>query len=346
MKRISIISFCLLGILASCSKAQDDSIDSDSLIYLEAGTVQTKTPFAGRVPSESSPLATLVCVTTEKDADGGYLFPSDGKDGIVDGTIGKHLQAEFQSGSAQLINGAYYNKNYPEKEVYFAALHPQTGWAISDNVTATLTFDGSDDVMFAPVVTGKYKNSTFPKLQFNHLLTWLKVEIVAESEEVANAWGPLQTMTISGLGTVSFNINTDTFLPGNVQFIGNTTEIPFHKTGNSGEVFPDATDGYAMTTTPKEVAYVLCAPVNATERDPYNDVLVRTPEYYINIVSRHRDISIPIDLMEAEETFFTGSTMGTQFTLRLKFKMGNTVAVTAGVTDWVTGGIGIGKIEE
>lgn len=346
MKRISIISFCLLSILVSCSKPEAGGIDGDSLIYLQAGTVQTKTPFAGNGPSGSSPLPALVCVSTAKDANGGYLFPSDGKDGTEDGTVGKHLTAEFQSGSAQLINGAYYNQNYPDNEVHFAALHPQSGWTVDNDATATITFDGSDDVMFAPVVIGKYGNSTYPKLQFNHLLTWLRVEIVAESEEVANAWGPLQTMTISGLRTVSFNINTDTFLSGNVQFIGNTTEIPFHKTGNSGEVFPDATDGYAMTTTPKEVAYVLCAPVNATEQDPYNDVLVRTPEYYINIVSRHRDVSIPVDLMEAEDTYFSGSTMGTQFTLRLKFKMGNTVAVTAGVTDWVTGGIGIGKIEE
>lgn len=346
MKRISIICFCLLGIFASCSKPNVSGIDSGSLIYLQAGTVQTRTPFAGSVPSGSSPLAALVCVSTEKDADGGYLFPSDGKDGTDDGTVGKHIPAEFQSGSAQLINGAYYNQAYPDKEVYFAALHPQTGWTVDSDANATLTFNGSDDVMFAPVVMGKYGNATYPRLQFHHLLTWLRVEVVAESEEVANAWGPLQTMTVSGLGTVSFNMNTETFVQNDVTFVGNTTEIPFYKTGNSGAVFPDAADGYSLTTTPKEVAYVLCAPVDATDRDPYNDILVRTPEYYINIVSRHRDVSIPIDLMEAEETFFTGSTMGKQFTMRLKFKMGNTVAVSAGVTDWVTGGIGIGKIEE
>lgn len=346
MKRIIIISVSLLGLLVSCSKHQVDNVDSSSAIYLQVGFVQTKTPFAGTVPSESSPLEALVCVSTEKDADGAYIFPSDGKDGTEDGTVGKHIPTEFHSGSAQLINGAYYNQNYPDKEVYFAALHPQSGWAIQNANQATVTFDGSDDVMFAPVVSGNYGNSTYPKLRFHHLLTWLKIEVEAESEAVANAWGPLMTMNISSLGTVSLNMDTDEFDPAGVVFSGNSSDVlPFYKTGKS-EVFPDTADGYMLTVAPKEVAYVLCAPVNATERDPYNDELVRTPEYYINIVSRHRNVSIPIDLMEAESEYFTGSTMGTRFTLRLKFKMGNAVTVSAGITDWSTGGIGIGKIEE
>ena len=346
MKRIGIISSCLLGILVSCSKPQVGSIGNDCLIYLQAGTVQTKTPFAGEVPSGSSPLKALVCASTAKDADGGYLFPSDGKDGTEDGTVGKHLPAEFQSGSAQLINGAYYNQRYPDNKVHFAALHPQSGWTIGNDATATIIFDGSDDVMFAPVVTGQYGNATYPKLKFNHLLTWLRVEIAAETEEVANAWGPLQTMTISSLRTVSFSINTETFVADNIQFSGNTTDvIPFHKTGsNSGEIFPDSTEGYQLTTTPKEVAYVLCAPVIATEKDEYD--FTRKPEYYLNIVSKNRTVSIPIDLMKGKDEYFTGSTMGTQFTLGLTFKMGNTIAVSAGVTEWVTGGVGIGKIEE
>jgi hypothetical protein len=337
----------MLGILVSCSKPHVSGIDSGSLIYLQAGTVQTKSPFEGSVPSGSSPLASLVCVSTAKDADGGYLFPSDGNDGTEDGTVGKHLPAEFQSGTAQLINGAYYNQSYPENEVYFTALHPQDGWTFENDCIANITFDGSDDVMFAPVVIGKYGNAKYPKLQFHHLLTWLKVEVVAESEEVANAWGPLQTMNISGLTSVSFSMNTAQLDSAGVNFSGNTSDvIPFYKTGNNDEVFPDADEGYLMTTAPKEVAYVLCAPVKATERDPFNDVLVRTPEYYINITSRYRDVSVPVDLMAAEDQYFKGSTMGRQFTLRLKFKMGNTVAVSAGITDWLTGGIGIGKIEE
>ena len=50
--------------------------------------------------------------------------------------------------------------------------------------------------------------------------------------------------------------------------------------------------------------------------------------------------------MKNANTPFEGSTMGRQFTILLKFKMGNNISATATVDDWQIGGLGIGDINE
>lgn len=323
---------------SACSKMPEKGLDEKSLIYLSAGTGAVKSPYTNETPSENSPLNALVCVSTDD-----FRFPSNGKDGTEDGTIGKHIHAQFQSGTSQLINGAYYNQSFP-KDVFFTAFHPQSGWTFTDNTSASLTFNGSHDVMFAPQVSGKYGNNTPPTLDFRHLLTWLKLEISAESDDVVTAWGPLKSITIESSDKVSIDLSK-TFSPNDVRFSSEKVAMNFYKTG-SDEVFPTPGNGYTMTTEVQEVGYVLCEPVQAIAKDQYAAGVVRVPEYNITIVSQYRNVTIPVDLMNGAESYFDRNTMGHQFTLGLKFKMGNTIAVSTGITDWQTGGIGIGKIEE
>ena len=94
------------------------------------------------------------------------------------------------------------------------------------------------------------------------------------------------------------------------------------------------------------MGYVLGEPVQAIVNDPYASGIVRVPEYKITIVSQYRNVTVDVDLKDGAESYFGSNTMGQQFTLNLIFKMGNTIAVSTGITDWQTGGIGIGKIEE
>ena len=344
MKNTLIILLCTYCLLFACQKQNPEGIDPDCRIYLSVGTTETKSPYSGTVPCESEPLDALVCVSTQE-----YAFPSDGKDGTEDGTIGKHLTAQFQSGSSQLINGAYYNKDHV-MPVYFIAMHPQSGWAITDNTNASFTFNGSQDVMFAPHTTGKYSvnHATSPALNFKHLLTWIKLEIQAESEDVATAWGPLESVTIECKNQLSFDINKE-FNTTDIEF-SNDGSLSFYQTGRfPDQEFPGA-GKYEMTTTAVDAAYVLCAPVTATIRDEIafeqNGETVRTNEYYINIKTSNRNARVPVDLKTSEDTWFSGSTSGKQFTISLTFKMGNNIAVSASITDWETGGIGFGKIEE
>lgn len=343
MKHIIISSICLISLLSACQKQDSVETDKNCSIYLSAGTVETRSPFEGTVPSEQEPLDALVCVSTTQ-----VSFPSGGADGTTDGTIGKHLDVQFQSGSSQLVNGAYYNKDHV-MPVYFIAMHPQSGWSFTDNNThVSFEFNGSHDVMFAPHTIGEYQAQT-PQLEFEHLLTWIKLKIRAESEDVAEAWGPLQEVSIESKGHISFDIDK-TFNTADVEF-SNDCSLPFYRKGsNPDEVFP-GTGGYTMETTSQDIAYVICAPVTATEKDEVafeqdNQEIIRTPEYHINIKSSKRNVTIPIDLKTAADSYFSGSTMGKQFTISLTFLMGNNIAVSASITDWKTGGVGFGKIEE
>lgn len=339
-KTINILTFItLLAILFSaCSKLPEEKHDEKSRIYLSAGTITVKSPYTSETPSKDTPLNVLVCASTER-----FRFPSDGKDGITDGTIGRHIPVQFQSNTSQLVNGIYYNQG-KRYDVFFTAFHPQDGWQFANGTSATFTFDGSQDVIFAPEVVGNYDNTSPPTLEFSHLLTWLKLKISAESDEVATAWGPLKSITIESSNNVNIDLSK-TFTTNNVKFGNGKEAINFHKTG-SDEVFPDVKDGYTMTTDVNEVGYVMCEAVKAVVNDPYVSGFVTVPEYNITIVSQYRTITVPIDLMTGKDTYFSNSTMGHQFTLNLKFKMGNTIAVSTEVTDWETGGIGIGKIEE
>ena len=341
MKRLIITSMLLTGLLCSCEKPQTGGPDEQCRIYLTANTAETKAPFTGTAPSESKPLDAMVCVSTDE-----YSHPSDGKDGTTDdGSIGRHLQVQFSSGTRQLINGAYYSQFHKDRTVYFTAMHPYAGWSFADNSSAQHTFDGTDDVMFAPQVTGKYGNQNPPTLNFQHLLTWIKMEIKADSEAVATAWGPLRSITITSRNSISIDISKE-FDRNDIVFV-NDVNMTFYKTSSPEDIFPDATSGYNMTVASHEVAYVLCSPVIASRYDTGAiGELVRIPEYHIRIVSENRDVTIPIDLMDAEGSYADGSTMGKQFTLSLTFKMGNTIAVSTSVTDWSTGGIGFSKIEE
>jgi len=342
MKRTIIYSICLMSLFSACQKQDSVETDKNCSIYLSAGTVETRSPFEGTVPSEQEVLDALVCVSTTE-----FSFPSDGADGTTDGTIGKHLNVQFQSKSSQLVNGAYYNKDHVVP-VYFIAMHPQSGWSFTDNNThVSFEFNGSHDIMFAPHTSGKYQAKN-PHLGFKHLLTWIKLEIQAESEDVATAWGPLESVTIECKNQLSFDINKE-FNTTDIEF-SNDGSLSFYQTGTfPDQEFPGA-GKYEMTTTAVDAAYVLCAPVTATERDEIafeqNGETVRTNEYYINIKTSNRNVRVPVDLKTSEKAWFSGSTSGKQFTISLTFKMGNNIAVSASITDWETGGIGFGKIEE
>lgn len=331
-----------MSLFPACQKQDSVETDKNCSIYLSAGTVETRSPFEGTVPSEQEVLDALVCVSTTE-----FSFPSDGADGTTNGTIGKHLDVQFQSGSSQLVNGAYYNKDHV-MPVYFIAMHPQSGWSFTDNNThVSFEFNGSHDVMFAPHTTGEYQAQT-PQLEFEHLLTWIKLEIRAESEDVATAWGPLESVTIECKNQLSFDINKE-FNTTDIEF-SNDGSLSFYQTGRfPDQEFPGA-GKYEMTTTAVDAAYVLCAPVTATTRDEIafeqNHETVRTNEYYINIKTSNRNVRVPVDLKTSEDNWFSGSTSGKQFTISLTFKMGNNIAVSASITDWETGGIGFGKIEE
>ena len=272
--------------------------------------------------------------------------PNNGSNGIV----GYHTTVNFQNGTYQLTRDDLY---YPSdnSNVYFVGLYPNSGWVDDhdggSNVSTSFTYTGKEDVMYAPQVTG-HKNAstspTHPSLHFFHLLTWLRVEVYVENDDVANTWGDLQSMTLHGMNTtleIDVSSVPDVSSADFATRQGNIASKVSFSSPSSLHLWTTDDDteftgqSYRLTSSPTEIAYVLCQPVNATAGTDGN----RTNEYVLQLSTANRTgITVNVDLKTAEGTWFEGSTMGRQFIITLRFTESGYVSASASVTDWITGG--------
>lgn len=340
-------------LLSSCHEEEADvRMETPQRIYLRAAVehrATTRTSYTLTAPDQDNPLSVAVWASTTSG-----VFKHTGANGGTDGTVALHTAANFTNGSEQLLNDAVYPEKDGEKaRVFFVGMHPKGGWTTPagemEGKTAAKVFNGCEDVMFAPQISGRYgenmgtPDNPWPTFLFHHLLTWLRVKVKADGEAVSAAWGQLKSLKIKSKNTVTANLeNTVTvngdFNRGCVSFTGETTELEFYHTGTDrvftgGDVIPP--DDF------EEVAYVLCAPVTATDKD---DDGKTTSEYVLVVETENRRVEVPIDLMDGI-SHFNKSTMNHQFTLNLNFKMGNNIAVIATVADWAPGGISNGVLD-
>ncbi len=398
MKR-SLYTILLLCLCSCAGHVVPEQADDGSRIWLSAAVETSEATRSPYMPEKASdgdsyhPASDNVLSADVWGSTIGYLFkheidPEDGdpydgngKDGSDDTKVAIHTSASFRSGDPQLLSAAIYGKDGDTAPpVYFVAFHPN-GWTTPDGESegevATYTFDGNDDVMFAPQVSGHYANdyNDSPELYFRHLLTWLRIEMKAENETVSDSWGPLKSITIRSQNTVTVDLTSDAYNNGEYKFeIEGTGKYNFDDITFSGEtdmnfyqideedvfegnvmtvrkvftdkVFPGSRDTlmipgpYVATEDVDPVeTYVMCAPVNATETKVVDDEDVSSEEYVITIKTEKRTVTVPVDLHEAADTPYVGSTRRKQFTLSLLFKMGNTVSVATSVADWDPGGV-------
>ena len=383
MRRIIHIS--LLICLISCQQNGLDAVQVGAPIYVAAsvgGSTMTKAPYMPmdnkghmvETPSPEHPLKTDVWgsttsyIFTEEFYDQEKTRPWDGSD--ESGKVAIHTDATFQSGDPQLLRAAIYNKN-TKPTVYFVAFSPISQgaekWVASeDGKSASFVFSGNDDVMFAPQVQGTYATdySKSPVLSYRHLLTWLRVEMQAESKEVSDSWGAIKSMTIRSNNNVKIDLqkeaynNDGTYNFQNIVF-SEETDLNLYKTIEeesydgaqvtmkkkfTDEVFTDIKVPYLKK---EELAYVLCAPVVGTDKKVVDGEEIDAEEYVITISTDKRNVAIPVDLrhmVSGEVQPFLGSTRCMQFTLSLNFKMGNTIYLTSSVQDWKVGGLVVGNI--
>lgn len=383
MRRIIHIS--LLICLISCQQNGLDAVQVGAPIYVAAsvgGSTMTKAPYMPmdnqghmiETPSPEHPLKTDVWgsttsyIFTEEFYDQEKTRPWDGSD--ESGKVAIHTDATFQSGDPQLLRAAIYNKN-TKPTVYFVAFSPISQgaekWVASDDgKSASFVFSGNDDVMFAPQVQGTYATdySKSPVLSYRHLLTWLRVEMQAESKEVSDSWGAIKSMTIRSNSNVKIDLqkeaynNDGTYNFENAVF-SEETDLNFYKTIEeesydgaqvtmkkkfTDEVFTDIKVPYLKK---EELAYVLCAPVVGTDKKVVDGEEIDAEEYVITISTDKRNVAIPVDLRHMVSGVvqpFLGSTRCMQFTLSLNFKMGNTIYLTSSVQDWKVGGLVVGNI--
>ena len=369
-----IYNLIILFLLAAVVSCNDEKMDVGSSgehrpIYLSAATnnsVLTRAPYELTEPTTYKPLSVDVWASTTE-----YLFRNDGLNGTgVDGKVSLHATARFQSSAPQLLNEAIYNET-ERPRVYFVAMYPQ-GWTTADGTKALFTINGAQDLMFAPQIYGTYGTpyEQSPQLSFRHLLTWLTFELKAESTEAIAAWGRVRNIEIRSKNSVIVDLSGTAYnkvIDGdkaiyNYQPSGctyeNETRLPLYYKIPTNATEDDKTlqnkfpGGYELTTSGSEVAYVLCAPVNATFEEGEEGNKTKTDEYTLYVETDYRNIEVGIDLKKEyaggsdENRYFTGSTMGYKFNIQLNFKLGNTIAVTAKMNDWTEGGIINKDVEE
>jgi len=361
--------FVLAGMMA-CTNDTPGIRPTDeeaSRIYLSASVgeaVSSRTPYQYEVPTMTQPLDVSVWASTTMGN-----FGNEGKNGS-DGTVAIHTQAHFQSGAPQLLGQAIYPKN-DNTPVHFVGFHPKSSdtdkWTLqNNNNSASFTFTGKEDVMFAPQISGAYDTAyeNSPTFRFRHLLTWLRIGMIADMDEedvenrkaVAEAWGEIESMTISSKNQVTVNnLSEEGFNSSNVIFSGEATDMKLYHT-DTDNVFPNAGSQMIPYEKLTEVAYVLCAPVDGADMQYSDDEEkdVKVPEYTLHVKTTKRDVHIPIDLMKKDGDVvspFTDNTMGYQFVIQLNFKMGNVIGVSAAIsldanTDWFTHGTGSTDLKE
>lgn len=358
------IYIALWSALLALSACQNDepmvNDEADCNIYLaakvEGALPESRMPYWLTAPTSGNPLAVDVWASTTENVFQ-HIADANGKNNTE---VALHTTARFTNGEAQLLNDAVYPKE-GGNPVYFVGMHPQ-GWSGPEaGTSASYTFDGKDDVMFAPHISGVYGGNTtgdkWPTFTFKHLLTWLRIEMAAESEAVRDAWGKVTKLTVKSRNKVTVDLNREygekkhDGADATVNF-SVETNLNFYQTGTDN-VFPQ-TGAYTLELPKQEgseeifpeVAYVLCAPVNATEKSVVEGVDAPTDEYILTVTTEKRTVNLGIDLKSAENTLFKKSTMGHQFTLRLRFKMGDNISVSAVAKDWVNGGIGTGDFDD
>ncbi len=317
-------------------------------IYLTAVTGMTettRTPYEYTVPNRSNEgiLRTEVWATSNK----GTYFSNDWNGKNHGNDVAIHTLTNFDSEHPKLLNQAVYPQS--GTPVYFIGLHPQNMWQLSDDGKKTsCTFTGCEDLMYATRKEGQYASPDptlgyqVRELYFQHLLTLVNIKMVAEDQMTTQAWGKITDIKISSKNTCSINIGNEGTqnVNSDVDYgysSADAKKLPLFKKGTN-EIFPTVggylLDYYPNVSTPQEVAYVMCSPVDAIKtvvvdgnEEPYY-------EYTLDIVTERRNVSIPIDLRINSETLFEGSTRSRSFTLTLTFKMGNTILVSGDVVDW------------
>lgn len=345
MKKLYAILICLLLGAISCSDSLVEDVGADRSVYLSASiekTSQTRMPYVPSTdadtdpdsPTDAHPLETAIWASTNS-----AIFEDGGNPGNLVGEykVAYHTSANFKNGEKQRLKDIIYSNN--GQRIYFVGLFPSTGWTTADGAKAEYTFTGTQDVMFADKRFGYYSPgaSVVPNLLFHHLLTWLRIEVKAETEDVAHMWGPITQMKIRSKDKVSIGFDyTGVNWSEKIEFSESVAEktLDVYKT-DTDEAFPGSAYEIPYNAA-AEVAYVMCAPVNAGSQET---------DYYLEITTQYRSATVPVNLMTAADTYLNGSTMGKQFKLSLTFKAGSNIAVAAAVTDWVTGGVSSGTIK-
>ena len=315
-RNIIYIATLLCMALASCGDKGDVLSDPNNReIALRATVEEIKTimrsegAYIGTTPSSINNLDAAVWFSLES----GY-YPEELPDTAseemkalsAETNIPVHGEINYQSGTATFPdseNEASQPK-YPttDHSVYCVGLYPKDDWTVSaDGRYATHDISGTEDIMFAPEISGKW-DKHFTTQRYHHMLTWLKVCVCTTTAEASNYWGKLQEITLKDMPkylTLDLSIpESDSFKTKFVSSFSDTTE---------DKVIMQSDEGLTMDIITQDVASVFCKPQQT---------------YTLSITCENgitKDIPITLSVLEGEDESLLEHPSGLQYLLILYF---------------------------
>jgi hypothetical protein len=233
------------------------------------------------------------------------------------------------------------------EQVYAFGLYPATGWAVNAS-DADFTFTGKEDVLAAKevlITKAGVDAADYEILEFNHLLTKLKVQLRGEANVVASARKIASVELVAdagGIGKLKDKV-TFTAVDATVAWTDGATSLPFYKATKADGAITYTNNAYtnqeyALTVDATLQAYALVAPVDASKGNE--------EEYFLRVqrVGASDPDYVPFDLIAADKTQFTGSTAGHAFTVTVNYEEAGVIKALATVTDWIEEGESIAGV--
>lgn len=312
-----IIYIILLAALWSCTRIDDNS---DRFIGLSAGVADmevstrsavTGTPYSGSAPSETNRLNAAVWFSTTP---GKFIHAPESPAYLpcrttIDFKGESVTYADYDESPTDdepAISLKYPNNNAP---VYCIGLHPASGWDSDDGVKISHAITGAEDLMFADQITGTW-NSHFPKQQYSHLLTWVKINFCAMTMEAARQWGGVTEITISSKDKLEIGLAET---GEKVSYVGNDIKI---------KTFENA-EGVLPSLTSTEAGSVLCSPAT---------------QYTVKIKTTNnpdgKEIPIILTNLDYQPLTSSSEAVGKLFIISLYFSPFNVIEGTCTLNYW------------
>jgi len=204
----------------------------------------------------------------------------------------------------------YENIKYPTDNtpVYCIGMYPDTDWTTTDNTNISHAIDGNADLMFAKEIRGSW-NDNFTKQTYEHLLTWIKIDICATSHDAVDAWGTIKQITINSASEVSVDSQTGQYTYSGVQEI-NTID----------------NDGKPLSTTINEVGSVFCS--------PKKEYTLKVTTVNKSNVEETRVFTLPLNTLENEELNEDSEARGKCFVYSLYFTPDSVIEGSCALNSW------------
>ena len=329
MKKIHFLYFMLLGCMCFSACTEHEEVLAESIsLSAEVNDVKLASRASDyAAPASGEELDALVWLSLES---GKYpeSLPNDASEELKtlsqETNIPAHRKIHFRSGQASFPDATTESDRprYPtngDRSVYCIGLYPDEGWSASDDDTkAVHDITGTEDLMFAPEISGNW-NKHFGKQKFRHLLTWLKVCVCATTTEAGSNWGKLKKITLKNVPN-SVTLDLGRPEPTTPNAIYPLIDVMSASSATSDVVIFDKTEGIELGIVVQDAASVFCYPQN---------------EYYLSIVCGESNVTkdIRIDLSSLSTTDY-GSRAGLQYVLTLYFSPFNVVEGVCTLKEW------------